>query len=54
LGQALQPHGGEDDSNIQVIIREIVDIGREEPRLIEHADDWQEACRSKSLDGDGR
>lgn len=42
-GKALQPHGGEDESNIQIVIRQIVDIGKDEPRLIEHGDGCDEA-----------
>jgi len=40
-GKALQPHGGDDgNGNIQVIIRQIIEINEEnEPVLIEHEPD---------------
>jgi hypothetical protein len=35
-GRAPQVHSGEDGGSIQVIIRQITDVGKEEPLLLEH------------------
>ena len=35
-GKAPQVHSGEDGGSIQVVIRQIIDIGKEEPPLLEH------------------
>jgi len=43
-GKALQPHVGEGGGNIQVIVRQIIDVTREaKPVLIEHDDGCDEA-----------
>ena len=44
-GKALQAHGGDDVyGNIQVVIRQLVDVvGKEEPVLIEHDDGCDKA-----------
>ena len=36
-GKALQPHAGDDgNGSIQVVIRRIIDVGKDEPPLLEH------------------
>jgi hypothetical protein len=44
-GKAIQPLSSESGGSIQIVIRQIVDIGKEEPRLIEHGDGCDEAYR---------
>jgi hypothetical protein len=35
-GKAIQPHTGEESGDIRVVIRQIVDVEKSEPLLIEH------------------
>jgi hypothetical protein len=42
-GKAIQPHTGEESGDIRVVIRQIVDVEKSEPLLIEHDDGGDEA-----------
>jgi hypothetical protein len=35
-GKAIQPHTGEESGDIRVVIRQIIDVEKSEPSLIEH------------------